>query len=333
MSLNPKSESNIKNEWPWKDAVDSKIYAVDKIWPKISIVTPCYNQGHYIEETILSILNQNYPNLEYVIIDGGSTDDTIQIIKKYESKLTYWISEPDKGQADAINKGVLKCTGQIFNWINSDDYLAKEALYNIAANFDLANFELLAGHVINFDNQTMKSTLFVNDNLELENFLSVNKVPINHYHQPGVWFNLDKYKSNGELNISLRYCFDHEFTLKYLSKFTKIFYLSSNLVYFRYHPSSKSISEQKNFDSEFAKAYKNFYNDLAFKHKSKTQAKKKYIAYQWHLDLKEVYESNSTNFQKTLFILKNLALSPCYKSTRLTFGQLNIMLKSYFSTK
>ena len=87
-------------------------------WPRISIVTPSYNQGQYIEETIRSILLQGYPNLEYIIIDAGSTDQTVEIIKKYEMFLSYWVSESDNGQAHAINKGLSLCTGEIFNWIN-----------------------------------------------------------------------------------------------------------------------------------------------------------------------------------------------------------------------
>ncbi|SMP82143.1 Glycosyltransferase involved in cell wall bisynthesis [Desulfonatronum zhilinae] len=100
--------------------------------PRISIVTPSFNQGQFIEKTICSVLDQNYPNLEYVVIDGGSTDETVEIIKKYEKHLTYWVSEPDRGQSHAINKGLAHCTGDVFNFLNSDDYLEPGALFHVA---------------------------------------------------------------------------------------------------------------------------------------------------------------------------------------------------------
>jgi len=104
-------------------------------FPKISIVTPSFNQGHYLERTIKSILDQNYPNLEYIIIDGGSTDNSVEIIKKYEDKITFWKSEKDRGMYDAINQGLAMATGEIQAWLNSDDIYLNGCLFTVAEIF------------------------------------------------------------------------------------------------------------------------------------------------------------------------------------------------------
>nr|WP_278002765.1 glycosyltransferase family 2 protein [Nodosilinea sp. LEGE 06152] len=106
-------------------------------WPRISIVTPSYNQGEFIEETIQSVITQGYPNLEYFIIDGGSTDNSVEIIKKYSKHITGWISEKDQGAWDAVLKGSKMCTGKWFNWLNSDDVLMPNSLFNFA---EIASF-------------------------------------------------------------------------------------------------------------------------------------------------------------------------------------------------
>lgn len=123
--------------WPWADKSEPlpSLRPNSQPWPKVSIVTPNYNSGGYIEKTIRSVLLQGYPNLEYIIIDGGSSDCSVEIIKKYEKWITYWVSEKDRGQSEAINKGFAKCSGEIVNWLCSDDILLPGALFRVAEYF------------------------------------------------------------------------------------------------------------------------------------------------------------------------------------------------------
>jgi len=118
------------------------------LMPKISIVTPSFNQAEFLEDAITSILSQNYPNLEYIIIDGGSTDGSIDIIKKYAHRIAYWVSEPDKGHGDALNKGFKHATGEIMAWLNSDDLYFPWTLNAIADIFnDLPRLEWLTSNI------------------------------------------------------------------------------------------------------------------------------------------------------------------------------------------
>ena len=117
--------------WPWTEASPQLPNTMPDgtPWPRVSIVTPSYNQSKFIEETIRSVLLQGYPNLEYMVIDGGSTDDSVDIIEKYEPWLTYWVSEPDRGQSHAINKGWIRTNGDILAWLNSDDLYTPGAIH------------------------------------------------------------------------------------------------------------------------------------------------------------------------------------------------------------
>jgi glycosyltransferase involved in cell wall biosynthesis len=124
-----------KTGWPWTEETPALPAARSdgSAWPRITIVTPSYNQGQFIEETIRSVILQGYHDLEYIIIDGGSRDQSVEIIKQYEPWLTYWVSEQDRGQSHAINKGFDRSTGLILGWLNSDDVLLPNALATVAA--------------------------------------------------------------------------------------------------------------------------------------------------------------------------------------------------------
>jgi glycosyltransferase involved in cell wall biosynthesis len=233
--------------WPWTEEAP-RLPATGpggKPWPLISIVTPSFNQGAYLEETIRSVLLQGYPNLEHILIDGGSTDDSVAIIKKYERWLTYWISERDGGQPQAINKGLSRCTGEIFNWINSDDYLLAGALHNIATAFPGA--DAVAGTVLNFhENGTQECA--VPGDLDAERLIHCH--PSTRWHQPGLWLRREGVIACGGIDESYHYSFDWDLAIRYLSLFPRVNRIPDIVVHFRLHPQSKTCTAWERFVKE-----------------------------------------------------------------------------------
>jgi glycosyltransferase involved in cell wall biosynthesis len=146
-----------KSGWPWtvETLQLAEIMPDGKPWPGISIVTPSFDQGRFIEETIRSVLLQGYPNLEYIIIDGGSSDNSVEIIKKYQPWLKYWISESDRGQAHAINKGFEYATGEIGAYINSDDFYLNSVFSHLAETFSKKRWDVFVGRRIYYDRETI----------------------------------------------------------------------------------------------------------------------------------------------------------------------------------
>jgi glycosyltransferase involved in cell wall biosynthesis len=213
------------------------------IWPKISIVTPSFNQGRFIEQTILSVINQNYPNLEYIIIDGGSTDDTVSIIKKYEKHITYWVSEKDKGQSHAINKGIEKCTGEIFNWLNSDDWYEPDALFKIAKAFmNDSSLQFVSGfenHIYENGDKELHTGTYLNVNL-------IETIERCEVAQPSTFFKLSSIKRIGGVSNDLHYIMDGDMWIKLLLLYGQKCFkkIDEVLVNFRLHESSKTISNR-----------------------------------------------------------------------------------------
>ena len=224
--------------WPWTFEARQlpDINPDGRPWPRISIVTPTLDQGQFIEETIRSVLLQGYPHLEYIIIDGASDDETRTIIKKYEPWLTHWVSEKDRGQSDAINKGLTRSTGDIFQFINSDDLLAEGALGAIAGAYRRGMS--VAGSVLEFNGKSKH--LVANKNLVVARMLrSFKRSEYCQYHQPGVWLERENLVLLGGFDKTFQYCFDYDVAIRYLQRWPKVSYLNSILVHSVYTPRPK----------------------------------------------------------------------------------------------
>jgi len=207
-------------------------------FPRISIVTPSFNQGKYLEQTILSVLDLDYSNLEYIIIDGGSTDESVEIIKKYADRLTYWVSEPDRGQSHAINKGFARITGEIVTWINSDDYYEPLVFEKIAAVF-LANpqMKILMGDCNLVDENGVLFASVINHERgarELKRYWVEYSIPT----QPAIFFKRELLGEFGLLDESLHYSMDYDLWMRFAQKNT-FFHSDITIANYRFHPAAK----------------------------------------------------------------------------------------------
>jgi glycosyltransferase involved in cell wall biosynthesis len=215
--------------------------------PRISIVTPSYNSEEFIEETILSVLDQSYPNIQYIVIDGGSTDKTPEIIRKYERHLAAWISEPDSGQSEAIRKGISLCDGNIFNWLNSDDTLTNNALLHVGQLFSDPKTQVVAGrsrkYGMGFDYISSGTDIY--DTLER----TVGRARID---QPETFFRLESVRFLGGPSLKYHFIMDREFWIRYLLCFglSGIIKIDNILVNFRHHDNSKTINQSSGFAEE-----------------------------------------------------------------------------------
>lgn len=225
---------------------------MDKVFPRISVITPSFNQHNFIEKTIASVLNQNYPNLEYIIIDGGSIDNSVDIIKKYEKHLYYWVSEKDNGQSHAINKGFAKATGDIVCWLNSDDCFIEGTLNKIADIFSSNKVFWATGQCLSIDEKGNVLNLLTSE------------VPKNSFHwlnllsrgfsfavlQPATFWKKEIFDKVGLLNEKMNYAFDHEFFFRVLTNFGNPYIINEPLAEFRLHSQSKTVAQSNLFTKE-----------------------------------------------------------------------------------
>ena len=236
-------------------------------WPKISVVTPTYNQGKFIEQTINSVLNQQYPNLEYIIVDGGSTDETPEILDKYKEQFDHLISEPDEGQSDAINKGMNLTTGEILTWLNSDDLFTPGTLYAMAMGFWKSKADMVVGtvqllqgdkivseHLTSCDNGPLR----LPELLDLEN----NWLKGRFFYQPELMFTRDLWeRSGGYVDTELYYSMDHELWLRFAVAEAKLHVIGRPTVIYRVHDEQKTHDDYQPELREVNRRYREKYPD------------------------------------------------------------------------
>lgn len=254
-----------KTGWPWtEESVRLPETRPDgQPWPKISVVTPSFNQGQFIEETIRSVLLQGYPDLEYIIIDGGSTDATLDLIRKYEPWLTFWVSERDRGQAHAINKGFARCTGELMGWLNSDDYLLPDALTCLAKGHAENPKEILLGDVLHFVDSGDHARVSRPKNVTFQNMVNVWKLytSVASWSQQGTYVPRELYQQVGGVDETLRYVFDYDWMCRML-QVTSVRYLHTTIAGYRKHDTSKTVAETPSWLPEVTKVVQRYQNGV-----------------------------------------------------------------------
>jgi glycosyltransferase involved in cell wall biosynthesis len=213
--------------------------------PLISIITPSFNQGEFLEETILSVLNQAYEDIEYIVIDGGSTDNSVSIIEKYKDRLAYWVSEPDNGQAEAIQKGMEKASGKYVAWLNSDDVYRINAVSNAISTLEVnPALGLVYGDL---DSINLRSEII--NTISYRNYSLVDLLSFNIIGQPTVFMRKNIYDQVGGISSDYHFLLDHHLWIR-MSQISKFQYVPKVWAAARMHPHAKNISQAEKFGQE-----------------------------------------------------------------------------------
>lgn len=245
-----------KTGWPWT-GVSKGLPAIrldSSPCPRVTIVTPSYNQAEFIEETIRSILLQGYPNLEYIIIDGGSSDSSIEIIRKYEPWLKHWVSEPDSGQSEALNKGFGHATGSILTWLNSDDRLRPGAI-QAAVEFFLQYPDV---GIVYGDYNIIEASGELLGSYKSPDFDLHHQIVRQLITQPAAFFRGIVWDQVGPLNTKFHYIMDRDFWTRAALTFP-IVHMGALIADVRFHNHSKTVSQSVNFLLEERKLFDDFF--------------------------------------------------------------------------
>lgn len=242
-----------KSGWPWDLPPTRSIVP----GPRISVVIPSLNQGRFIEETIRSILLQQCPDLELIIIDAASSDETVDVIRKYEPWITYRVSEPDRGQAEAINKGLAKATGEIAAWFNADDFYAGGIFAAVAEAWSRNPRGIYAAPVVNFYERG-RERLIRPRGLTLENVIQY-WTGRSLWHDPGLFWSRAVIDAVGGPDASLHYSHDYDYLCRALQH-ASVEYVDHVAAGFRLHRDSKTISQTEKMMAETADVSRRYWH-------------------------------------------------------------------------
>lgn len=211
---------------------------MDASRPVVSVVTPCYNHARWLEETIESVLGQDYPNVEYLIVDDGSTDGSVEIVKRYEDRVAWWTSQANAGQVAALNRGFARSTGQLLTWINSDDTLLPGALSRLVAEFERdPELVLVYGDSLYTDEDSRRTGYLPSRPWDVPEMLRTFEC---HVVQPSSLFSRRGWDAAGPLREDRYWFFDYEFFMR-LSRVGGAKQINEPLSTYRIHPTSKSV--------------------------------------------------------------------------------------------
>lgn len=211
--------------------------------PLVTLITPSFNQGEFLEATIRSVLEQDYPNIEYMVIDGGSTDASVEIIRRYADRLAHWESQPDRGQAHAINKGLQRAKGEILGWLNADDLLLPGTVRMVVDSFrQHPEVDVIYGRLVRIDpaGRLVPTPLLPKDRVVFGKETLIGECVVN---QPGSFWRRGIMEKTGLLNENLHYALDYEYWVRMFLAGGRFKRLSEPVAAFRLSPNSKTVGQ------------------------------------------------------------------------------------------